>query len=122
MQSQPRNDQRFFTPFRMTGFGIGSSLAVTAFVQAWSEWRNLDASSAARTDVLGALLSDLTSKLIRQWDIAIQGVFMDDTPEYAELLPNGRGSFQTGAIDDRMQAVKMLAERLGGFAQFAALK
>jgi len=96
--------------------------AMETFTKAWSAWQNLDATYGGRTDVLEALIGELSSKSIRQWDIAIQNAFMDDTPEYAELLPGGRGPFQTGAIEDRVQAVKTLGERLGKFAQFAAVQ
>src|SRR6266446_4547945 len=67
--------------------------ALSAFSQAWSTWQNIDASYGGKTDVLQALIAELSSKRIRQWDVAIQGAFLDDTPEYAELLRGGRGPF-----------------------------
>ena len=96
--------------------------AMAGFSKAWSVWQNLDATYGGRTDVLEGLIGQLSSKLIRQWDIGIQNNFLDDTPEYAEILPGGRGPFQSGAIEDRVQAVKTLGERLGKFAQLATVQ
>lgn len=96
--------------------------AMTGFSKAWSVWQNLDATYGGKTDVLEGLIGQLSSKLIRQWDVAIQNAFLDDTPEYAKILPGGRGPFQSGAIEDRVQAVKTLGERLGKFAQLASVQ
>ncbi len=98
------------------------NVAMAEFSRTWSEWQNLDASYGAKTDVLQGLLAELSATQIRQWDVAIQGVYLDDTPEYAELLPAGRGPFQSAAIEEKVQAVKTLGERLGKFSQLSVLK
>jgi len=87
--------------------------AMENFSKTWSAWQNIDANYGGRTDVLEGLKKELSATRIREWDIAIQGAFMDDTPEYAELLPGARGPFQSGPIEDHVQAVKTLGERLG---------
>ena len=50
-----------------------------------------------RTELWDAKVADLSSLRIKQWDIAIQGVFLEGTGDYTILLPNGRGPFQKGA-------------------------
>ncbi|MGB8166070.1 MAG: hypothetical protein WCF18_01160 [Chthoniobacteraceae bacterium] len=97
------------------------SARAATFSTAWSAWQNLDAMHRAKTDIVQKLLADLSSRLIGDWDIAIQGTFRDHTPEYAELLPTGRSAFQNEPIDERIQSVKTLGERLVKFSQLATL-
>ena len=66
-------------------------------------------------------LEELSSLKIRQWDAAIQAVYLEGTPEYITLLPQGREPFQKGAFDQRVNAVRTLGNTLAGHALLAPL-
>ena len=87
----------------------------TAWDAAYQTWIASRGTYKGRTQALEAKLADLSALRIRQWDIAIQGVFLEGTPEYTQLLPGGRGPFQQGAYDLRIAEVKALQTRLGPF-------
>lgn len=57
-------------------------------------------------------ISQLSSTKIKQWDIWIQNVYFDNTPEYMALLPENRTPFQSGAYDLRIAAVQRLRDIL----------
>ena len=69
-----------------------------------------------------SLLKKLQSTLIRQWDIKIQAVLDKNSADYLGLLPKGRIVFQTGAIEFRISAVKILANRLEDYPLLSALR
>ena len=58
----------------------------------------------------------------KQWDVQIQVVFAEGTPEYLALLPNGRKPFYQGSIEQRIIQVRAFGERLTAYPQFAATK
>ena len=64
----------------------------------------------------------LSNPKIRQWDVKIQNVFGEDTPEYKALLPNGRKPFQTGAQLMRINATNILSLAIGSDVALADLK
>lgn len=68
------------------------------------------------------LLNKLQSTLIRQWDTKIQIIIDKKSPEYLSLLPKGRIPFQTGAIEFRINNVKLLANQLENYPLLAALR
>ncbi|MEZ6114120.1 MAG: hypothetical protein R3C99_24380 [Pirellulaceae bacterium] len=75
-----------------------------------------------QTDVLEELLDELSGERVRRWDITVQNVYLDGTPQYTQIFPNGRGPFQQGARDQRILAVQTLAQRLAAFPDFASLQ
>jgi hypothetical protein len=75
-----------------------------------------------QTEVLLDLLDELSGQRIKQWDITIQNTFLSGTPQYTQILPNGRGPFQSGARDARILAVQTLGVALAPFPAFTALK
>ena len=84
----------------------------TAWDTAYLAWLAVRGTYKGRTQSWEAKLADLSAVRIKQWDIAIQGVFLEGTGEYTQLLPNGRGPFQGGAYDLRVAEVKTLQNRL----------
>ena len=84
----------------------------TAWDGAYVTWISSKGVYKGRTELWVAKLADLSSLRIKQWDIAIQAVFLEGTGDYTMLLPNGRGPFQTGAYDLRLAEVKALQNRL----------
>ena len=87
-----------------------------AWDAAYNAWIAARGVYKGKTQALEAKLADLSALRIKQWDIAVQGVFLEGTPEYTQLLPNGRGPFQQGAYDLRIAEVKALQTRLGNFS------
>jgi hypothetical protein len=79
----------------------------------------VDAVYQGNTQMVEALFMDLSSQKIKQWDIWIQNVFLDDTPQYKMLLPNYRSDFQRGGYDARINSIKMLQTNLGLYPQLA---
>ena len=87
----------------------------SAWDAAYNAWIAARGTYKGKTQALEAKLADLSALRIKQWDIVIQGVFLEGTPEYTQLLPNGRGPFQQGAYDLRIAEVKALQTRLSPF-------
>ena len=87
----------------------------TVWDTAYNAWIAARGTYKGKTQALETKLADLSGLRIKQWDIVIQGVFLDGTPEYTQLLPNGRGPFQQGAYDLRIAEVKALQTRLAPF-------
>ncbi|MEQ1840536.1 MAG: hypothetical protein ABL994_09005 [Verrucomicrobiales bacterium] len=83
-----------------------------AWDAAYTAWLSSKGIYKGRTELWEAKLTDLSTLRIKQWDIAIQGVFLEGTGDYTMLLPNARGPFQKGAYDLRLAQVKSLQERL----------
>jgi hypothetical protein len=95
-----------------TAMTTRTALPKSTWDAAYSAWISSKATYKGRTQLWEAKLADLSTLRIKQWDIAIQGVFLEGTGEYTILLPNGRGPFQTGAYDLRLAEVKSLQNRL----------
>jgi hypothetical protein len=68
------------------------------------------------------IIADLSSTQIRRWDVEIQYLYDTTLPEYKALLPNGRGPFQTGSYDLRIDQVLSLADRLKKFPNLINLQ
>ncbi len=86
----------------------------TAWNAAYTTWIGSKGTYKGRTELWEAKIKDLSALRIKQWDIAIQGVFLRGTGDYTMLLPNGRGPFQKGAYDLRLAQVEALQVRLLG--------
>lgn len=97
-------------------------LAYDNFMQAFNNVQLNASSYRSKTMLMENLLTELSSKKIRQWDIQIQGQYLDDTPEYADILPNNRGPFQKGAYDEKINAVSILAQKLVSYPTLSAVQ
>ena len=86
-----------------------------AWDTSYRAWTAARGTYKGKTKALEAKLADLSGLRIKQRDIAVQGVFLDGTPEYTHLLPNGRGPFQQGAYNLLIAEVKTLQTRLTPF-------
>lgn len=84
-----------------------------AFSIKYSAWELANGLWKAETARINAGLKDLSSNKIEDWDIRIQGVFRQGSPDYISLLPNRRIPFQEGTMDDRIAAVNTLGNALG---------
>ncbi|MDB4655976.1 hypothetical protein OAE48_03915, partial [Flavobacteriales bacterium] len=86
----------------------------------YTRWKSAGAIRKGATLFIDQLLAELSSTKIKQWDIQIQGQYLDGTPEYMVLMPNKRSPFQSGAKDQRINAVAALALRLADYPTLAA--
>lgn len=93
--------------------------AYQAFKQAYNETFQKDAFYQGNTQIVESLFAELSSTKIRQWDIWIQNVYLDNTPQYLMLLPSGRNPFQKGSYEARINAVVALEANLGSFSNLA---
>lgn len=85
----------------------------------YTTWKSATAVRKGATLKIDLLLAELSSLKIKQWDIQIQGQYLDGTPEYMTLLPEKRGPFQKGSKDERINAVEALHLRLGNYSTLA---
>lgn len=74
------------------------------------------------TKIVQDMLVELSNLKARQWDIAIQGVYLDNTPQYLDLMANGRSPFQKGSYDEKINAILVLANKLGNYPALATLQ
>lgn len=91
-----------------------------AFTQYETAYTTVNSNAAfyrGNTKIVEGLFYELSSQKIRQWDIWIQNVFLDNSPQYSMLLPNNRKPYQTGAYEMRIDAVSTLEMSLQKFPQ-----
>lgn len=74
------------------------------------------------TQIVEALFAELTSTKIKLWDIQIQNVYIEGTPEYTMILPNMRKPFQSGGYESRIRECRALALRLHNFAALTLIE
>lgn len=92
------------------------------FNNAYSTWTSQLGSQKGNSSSLATLLKQLSSQKIEDWDIAIQQVYKQNTPQYISLLPNRRKPFQNGTQETRINAVKSLSESIGTDEALATVK
>lgn len=90
-----------------------------AFIAAYTDWLTAKGIYKGETSRLDNYVEDLRKIKIKQWDIQIQQVFIEGTPDYVAILPNGRKPFQSGGIDQRIAQVQALANRLSTYPGLA---
>ncbi len=93
-----------------------------AFAAAYTAWEAQQGAKEGKTDSLKKKLAELRNTKIKQWDIGIQNVYLDGTPEYTALLPNHRVDFQSGKQLPRITAIKTLSTAIGTDAALADIK
>ncbi|MGL4364771.1 MAG: hypothetical protein ACRCSB_06165 [Bacteroidales bacterium] len=93
--------------------------AYLQFKKAYNETFQQDAFYQGNTQIVETLFGELSSQKIRQWDIWIQNVYLDNTPQYLMLLPSGRSPFQRGSYEARINAIVALEANLGSFVNLA---
>jgi hypothetical protein len=94
----------------------------TAFATAYAEWIAAKGIYKGSTASVDQLLATLSSTKIKQWDAQVQGTFLEGTPDYIAIFPNGRAPFQEGAKDQRINEVQSLGIRLNSYPALAATK
>jgi hypothetical protein len=92
------------------------------YVDKYNAWVAQGGSQQGMTLNLNQLLRLLSNTKIRNWDVAIQGVYDNTTPRYKELLPNKRIPFQQGKQNEKIEAVKSLGIAIGNDTDLSAVK
>lgn len=87
----------------------------------YTSWRSAESSQGGKTTALNQLLNDTYNDHMDTWDVAIQGVFLKGTPDYKAIFSNGRKSFTSGSIDERINAYDTLAKNMLPYAPLAAV-
>jgi len=91
------------------------------YVTKYTAWKNAGGQQEGQTLNLGQLLAQTTAKL-DLWDQSIIPVTGVKTPAYKALFPNGRGPFQSGTIDSRLEAFNTLVTALALVPALAAVQ
>lgn len=94
----------------------------TLYSQKYIAWKSRLAAYHGATAKVYRLIAELSGTKIENFDVRIQVVYARDTEEYIALLPEYRGPFQTGEIDERIAALATLIENIGADAALAAVK
>jgi hypothetical protein len=95
---------------------------VQAYDDAYATWLQQQGATKGQTQTLNDLLDDLRSRKIEDWDLAIQNVYRQKTPQYIALLPRHRAPFQNGSQQQRITAVATLSLAIGSDAALQTLK
>lgn len=96
--------------------------AFSAFEDAYSELHSNEAFYQGNTQLFESTIIELSGTKIKQWDVQIQNVFMNDTPQYTMLLPQNRKPFQKGAYELRIDALASLSKSLVRFPELSTIK
>ena len=89
------------------------------FNAAYNIWLSKLGTQKSLTNELTVNLKLLSSVKIKQWDIAIQGQYLEGTTGYIAILPNHRTPFQHGSQEDRLAACEALSIALTGIVPLA---
>ena len=90
------------------------------YSQRYSGWISASGTYKGHTNLVDGMLLYLSNTKIKEWDIQIQAVHLEGTPQYMMILPNRRGPFQEGTKDDRLSAVEALAITLQDYPTLPA--
>ena len=88
----------------------------------YSVWDSLRSSSPGNTLGVVQLIELLSGTKIKAWDIAIQVIYNNTTPQYKSLLPHHRTPFQSGQVDQRVSSLKNLLIAIGTDASLSTIK
>ena len=85
-----------------------------AYQNIYAAWKGAEGTHEGSTLNL-QLLMELLNADIRTWEGTVRYVFPEDSPNEKSIFPNKRAPFQTGTYEQRISAVKTLAEKLATF-------
>ena len=95
---------------------------VDSYNASYNLWLSKLGTQKSMTSDLSVNLKLLSSSKIKQWDIAVQGQFLEGTTQYIAIFPNHRIPFQNGSQEDRLAACEALSIALNGIAPLATTK
>lgn len=85
------------------------------FSTKYSRWSQANGAWKGETKRVNADLKLLSGTLIENWDIRIQIIFPQGSPDYLTLLPRQRIPFQQGTMDETIQALQTLGLALAEY-------
>jgi len=68
------------------------------------------------------LLKELSSEKIPRWDAMARVEYLETTPDYKAIFPDGRTNFRQGSYESRIAKVGALAETLAPYTALSQLK
>ncbi len=95
--------------------------AYVQFTDAYSKVTQDFTAYKVATSEFETLITALSSTHIQNWDIAIQYLLPGDASAHQTLLPKGRTPFQSGAYEERIKAVRDLADALVAYPTLSTL-
>ena len=95
---------------------------VDTYDDVYTVWTMNQGLQKGQTKGLNNLLDDLRSTMIQDWDLAIQNVYREGTPQYIALLPRHRTPYQTGKQQQRITVVGALSLAIGNDPKLQTLK
>ncbi len=93
--------------------------AYSNFEQKYADLSAVTGMYRTKTRIFENLIQDLSAKKIKTWDIQVQVVYADDTPEYQGIFPNRRNPFQAAAYDLRINSLMSLVNILSNYPLLA---
>ena len=69
-----------------------------SFSDAYAAWLSAKGLYKGETERVQVMIDELTSVKLKQWNIKIQNVYMEGTPDYTAILPGGRSAFVAGTV------------------------
>lgn len=91
------------------------------FVNTYTAWDSAGGNQQSETLNVTQLLEQMTDQL-DEWEPDILKVCKKKTPAYKKIFPDERKPFYRGGIDERIAAVKTLAENMGDNPKLADVK
>lgn len=86
----------------------------------YNQWIAQGSTQLGESLAMKLLMKQLSKPNIGNWDRDFQKVYAADTADYKKLMPHHRIPFQTGAVDDRINALSALSMNLIGITALAA--
>ena len=93
-----------------------------SFSDTYAAWLSAKGLYKGETERVQNMLDELTSVKLKQWNIKIQSVYMEGTPDYTAILPGGRSAFIVGPKESRITELKGLRDRLSKYPDLEAVK
>ncbi|MEP6465815.1 MAG: hypothetical protein ABJB05_05900 [Parafilimonas sp.] len=121
-QNAPANAEATATTDIFTQLFAILSPVVQAYDDAYTTWLSQQGTVKGQTKSLNDVLDLLSSQKIEDWDLAIQNVYRQHTPQYMALLPRHRTPFQHGSQQDKITAVGALSLAIGTDGALQTLK
>jgi len=91
------------------------------FTSLYRTWRRSINDRVKLTLELDNLLEEFNATKFEDWDVQIRYHFRSDTPEYRQLMREGKAVFARGKKDLRISAIRNLALALNDYPQLATL-
>jgi hypothetical protein len=92
------------------------------FAQLYASWLSALGVYKGETLRLKNKMKELSKQKIKEWEGAVQALYIEGSEEYIILFPQKRKPFQTGTYEQRLAAVEGLGERLAAYPALLVLK